>query len=53
MEPIIAILSGVIFLGDMLNIWQIIGILLVITSAAIIGNLNLKIRRKKSKNKVI
>jgi len=53
MEPIIAILSGVIFLGDVLNIWQIIGILLVITSAAIIGNLNLKIRRKNSKNKVI
>ena len=37
LEPIVAILTGVIFLGDVLNTWQISGIVTVMCAAVIVG----------------
>lgn len=36
-EPVVAVISSVLFLNDALNIWQLIGILAVLYSAVLVS----------------
>ncbi|WP_246476529.1 DMT family transporter [Salicibibacter cibi] len=47
-EPIVAVITGVLFLGDYLMFWQVIGIALVLYSAILVTRNSHKISKRKA-----
>ncbi|QDI92446.1 EamA family transporter [Salicibibacter halophilus] len=47
-EPIVAVITGVLFLGDYLLFWQVLGIVLVLYSAILVTQNSHKIRKRKA-----
>lgn len=42
-EPVVAVLTGVLFLGEYLDLWQVAGIFIVLWSSTIVSKVDAKV----------